>query len=536
MKKIKYIMLLMLLAITFAGCSEVNNWDVDSSTDRLFSSTHVSVVETNPTSVLISYHGIKDATKYVFEFSEGDSMLFNNIVRREEILADTLTPYSKSSNITQTEFQTLFQNLNGSTTYSVRVKGVDGNTKKESKFIGISFKTPNEQIFTDVVPGITGARIYWDSTKEADKIRLGAILKKEDEVSNDTVWMNDYDISSVSNGCLDVKDLNAGTSYIAQIYKGSALRGSYRFGTLGSANGEIIIVSPSDDISALLTSASQPVVTLAFTGGNEYNLGQLDIPENISSLYLSGSIVDGKKAHLLLKNVVFTAPMDRLSMQYVDVDNKLMSAFLIEVNSAAVSKNIDFTGCTIRNIQRSLFRGNNSDAMMEKLNINDCVINNVGSCGYGLINISKLGSLSAINITNSTITEIGDQLMDIRQVINQIKIDKVTIANYDLVLDKMFRIDKQPEEMNVTNCIFTGNNDGQKINSGYKDYSKWLDFSGCYLTKDLIQGDNKFINVRQLDISSDDLFVDPKSGDFHFKTGLNFLGDGKAGDPHWWTK
>lgn len=54
------------------------------------------------------------------------------------------------------------------------------------------------------------------------------------------------------------------------------------------------------------------------------------------------------------------------------------------------------------------------------------------------------------------------------------------------------------------------------------------------MTSDFPEGKTQFFNITHLTQSSEDLFVDPKNGDFHFKEGVVFAGKGKAGDPRWW--
>ena len=65
---------------------------------------------------------------------------------------------------------------------------------------------------------------------------------------------------------------------------------------------------------------------------------------------------------------------------------------------------------------------------------------------------------------------------------------------------------------------------------------RYLSFAGCYLTSDFQENDKKFTDAQILKISSEELFENPKNGNFHFKPEAKFEGDGKVGDPRWWTK
>ena len=64
-----YYILLGIFAFSVIACEEANEWEVDPSHDRLFRSTKFEVKETNPTSALLSFRGVTNATKYVFDFS-----------------------------------------------------------------------------------------------------------------------------------------------------------------------------------------------------------------------------------------------------------------------------------------------------------------------------------------------------------------------------------------------------------------------------------------------------------------------------------
>ena len=106
-----YYILLGVLAFSAVACQEdANDWGIEPGHDRLFRTTEFKVADnTSPTSIMLSYRGITDASKYIFEFSKGDSLEFTNIVKTVEILADTLTPYRQETTAVKTEYRTLFK-------------------------------------------------------------------------------------------------------------------------------------------------------------------------------------------------------------------------------------------------------------------------------------------------------------------------------------------------------------------------------------------------------------------------------------------
>lgn len=82
--------------------------------------------------------------------------------------------------------------------------------------------------------------------------------------------------------------------------------------------------------------------------------------------------------------------------------------------------------------------------------------------------------------------------------------------------------------------MYTGDNNNVKINSGYGNYEGVLDFVGSYMTSELIQDTKPFFNITQLEMSGEEMFVNPRNGDFHLKENIHFSGEGKVGDPRWW--
>lgn len=540
-RRLLYI-LIGILSFTTLSCEDSNNWPIEEGHERLFRSTKFEVIEVKPTYAILSYRGVNNATKYIFEFSEGDSLLFDNIVNTIEILTDTLTPYNKENTAVKTEYRTIFKDLNGTTRYSVRMRAIDENQDLESGYVELFFDTTDEQLFTNATPGTTSVTLQWIENESVTHIEYAELVQtvsgEEDEnVKTDTIWAKPHELSPTEkeNGELVINDLKLGTNYLAYIFKDKVRRGSYRFKTLGSSSGENIQVMPEDDINTLLTEVSSPDVTLSFNNNYIYEINELKIPANIKNLYLSGNVINNKTPKLKISKFVFSSPMENLYLQYIDIESDGNSQFLIEINNENCFENITFEGCYISEIPRSLIRANTDKTSIERININNCFIKNVGLSGYGLLNIGKLKSLGSIIIEKSTLFNIGDQVMDVRLQVDEIRFTQSTFCNYTVNMPKVLRLDKQPKNITVTGVIFTGNNAGGKINSGNGDYTNYLSFAGCYLTSDLIENTRKFNDAKILEISSEELFMDSYNGDFHFNPQVRFEGDGKVGDPRWWT-
>lgn len=191
--------------------------------------------------------------------------------------------------------------------------------------------------------------------------------------------------------------------------------------TLGSSVGETIDVQSGDDINALLASAPVGPVTLAFKGGESYTFGEITVPTNVKALYLAGNVINGQLPQLTATKMTFTAPLGTVKWQNIDLISDGQSQFFIEIGNTNCFSTIAFEGCHISEIPRSLVRLNNGDVEISGITISNCIVKNVALSGYGLFNFGKAKSLKKLVIENSTLCEIGDQLMDVRFVIDEIK-------------------------------------------------------------------------------------------------------------------
>ena len=526
-KAFSYLLPLTSYLFITACSDEVNNWPVDPSYDRLYQTTHFEVDEVMPTSVILKFNGITSATKYVFEFSIDRAEKFDNIVRTDEVKADTLAPFSEGKVITQNEYKKTFEDLGGTTNYSVRVKGIDELTGTESGWNAITFTTPAEQIFTGATPGITDVVMAWQADKVATGIRMSSIIGK------DTTEVSSIELTAAqkASGEALFEGLKPGTTYLAQIMNGEFVRGTWTFSTLGSSKGAAIEVHPGDDVNVLLAEAGADVVTLIFKGGLTYEVGTLTIPETVRELYVSGSLVGGVRAELLIPSVSTAAAMESLNFQYVDVNAQ--AGFWMMLGGDRIIKNFYITGSVFRNINNCILYCD-AEGEIENICIDNSILDHVSTGGWGMFNIPRNTTARNLIVTNTTITDVADQFVDIRIPFDLMKFDHCTFCNFNVGMPKLLRVEAQPREMVMTNMIFAGDNAGQKMNSGWGDYSGWLDFSGCYMTSDFTEDSRKFVNVTHLDYTTDELFVDPRHGDFHVKDDVQFRGKGKAGDPRWW--
>ena len=529
----------LCLALIMVACGEdVNDWGVDDSYARLFTPISMSVVNQTATTIQLQYEGVNDAEQYVFEFSGNGNQDFSNIIRTEVVLADTLKAYTKGNTPAKTKYRILFGDLYGQQSYSVRMKGVNKTKGLESHYISLAFETKAEQIFEKILARVDGAKILWDASKTVTDLQIGRLEKNADG-AQDTTWIQKVDISHITTGVYDLTSLTPGTKYVAKIYNQQILRGVTGFKTLGSAKSKVVHVSPNANVNLLLLQASGDDITLTFDPGNTYELGYVTVPTAIKHLYFAGYEEEGKMPLLHLSKVTLSAQMKTLNFSYVDIDNQGKSTYLLQLNTAFGIDDLSFENATVRNIKNSLLQVSRADVKIGTVNISDCLLNNIGYVDNGLIYVASAGAFETLAISNTTMVDMGKQLMDIRAYVDSISIDQVTFYNSLEVrkpFDQFARFGEKikPRKMAVTNSIIAGPNGGVSMSAGMESYS-FLSFSKSYLTSDLRVGAYPFTKATLLEIPSNELFVDPANGDFHFRSSAKFEGDGKAGDRRWWT-
>lgn len=538
---------LIILCVGWLSCDDnINDWDVDESTKGLFRPLTFEKVENDATTITLRYSKIVNANKYIFEFYK-DNLEFKeeNYVRTDTILADTLTIFANSSTPMRVEYRTIFKKLDGSTQYSVRMKGIS-NSGLASRYLDLAFITAAEQLFDNIETTINSVVLSWKETTDVTHLLLFPLLDASKGTYGDpeTIELTPEDIENQSK---IISDLPSGTSYKVQICNHDVIRGEYVFKTLGLGDGIVISVPESADesdiidMAKLLEGVTASNLTLKFETGKLYNIGSVKIPTVDNILFTSSSTDEGNKPRILIKDIALTSPVESMSFEYISLDGRDEAVYLMGLGSVCFNS-INFEGCTIQNMKRSIIRLTKEGFFISNITFNNSVLSRIGTDGYGLIVVNKDPSmLDQITISNCTLIDMGEQLMELRGAAcrNQVLLENCTIysgADATRDLNRLFRFNSDPQSVEIRNNIFAGPNKNKTITPGYSDY-KYLNFSNNnYITSDMKIGNKKFVEIVQLEQTSDDIFVDPANGDFHIKSGAGFAGEGNAGDPRWWKK
>lgn len=532
------ILMLGIIGIFISSCAKkVNDWDVDPTHQRLFKTLMFNTPRIGATDVEIRYMKIVSADKYIFEFSK-DNLEFNEVVRTVEILADTLTPFAPSTTPTRVEYRTVFDELDGLTGYSVRMKGINMETGEESKYSELFFHTTAEQLFNGMDAYVDRVVMHWQPT---DRVTHVSVL---DPVSNIELQTVQLSTSDKEDGSVEISGLLPGTSYRVSIFNENNERGTRIVKTSGLAGGEIIVVNPGDDIPALVAAAvadGKPNVILMFSGGQTYDLATLTMPSGVNNVSVTGEPDNsGNKPILNISAFRFSDIVyGEVVFENVDIHAVSGSSFLItqDQNGSDVEA-YTFKNCYIERFGNGVVRLNNA-ANVKGIIFDNCILDRIG--GWGVVNVGgSTAVVDSISFNNSTLTDLSTQLMDVRVAIKKIIIENCTFYNQNSGMTQLLRFDtnRLPLQLVTNNNIVAGTNSGARINATSHDHANFglaVSFAGSYRTNELQieRASRDFAEITVFDGTADDLFVDPANRDFHIKSGNGFGGRGTAGDPRW---
>lgn len=530
--------MLAVTALVLSSCEKgFNDWDVDPSHARLFRSLNFETTRIGATDVEIGYTQTVSADKYIFEFSK-DSLEFNEIVKTEEVLADTLTPFAPSTIPARVAYRTQFEGLDGLSGYSVRMKGVDTETGDESKYVELFFRTTAEQLFTSVDIAVNSLTLHWPANEKVTRVIIVDTLSNE---PGRAITLNE---SHTSNGSIKIDDLNPGTVYRVVIFNDDVQRGLMDIRTSGLKDGEIIPVSPGDDIPALVepaVSAGKTNIILMFAGGQTYNLEEVSLPTGLTNVSVTGEPdANGEKPQLNIGSFKLgDTEFGQVIFENVNIQATSDASFLItqEANGSEV-ESYSFINCRIEGYGNGVVRLNNAVAV-GKIDFNNCFVHKNG--GWGVVNVGgSTAEVDSITFQNSTLTDLSTQLMDVRVAVKKIAVENCTFYNQNASMTQLLRFDTNglPLTFVGSNNIIAGTNNGAPINATSHDHANFglaVSFAGSYRTNELEieRASRDFADITVFNGTADDLFVDPAQGDFRIKPNNGFGGRGTAGDPRW---
>lgn len=544
MKIFKYIAgsgaFMLLTSIIGTACTDGNDWNVDSTHDRLFSVTASDIsVSAKPTSAEVSWRLVPDAEYYVMEYST-DS-LYDEIAmggtEHSVILGEDKSIVESPYTIT---------GLQGETKYFLRIKSMS-SAKADSKWTYLekySFKTSAEQILNEVA-SITGESAVLSWTEGAEVTLLKLAEDKDDVEEVDTTYIN-LDAAAVAASSYTLTGLSPKTKYSVSIYNGNVKRGTRTFTTTESypAGYDIVNVTDAEMLNDVFSNPANYIqenggnVVLVFANGSTTDyMGEsmeLTIPAEFKSVIFWGESGDTKPV-FMPKGLSMAGSHDLIRFYNLDLQNASSgSDYIVNFNVEGNVGEILIDNCNIsktRGVVR--VQSDGAKGSIGSINIDNCVLTDIGS--YAIVQTKVSGfTLNSISLSNSTISTVnaGGVLITQQDNVN-ISIDACTFYNCVTSGKSFIDINKMSNvTVDVKNTII-----GQLYSYTSGSTIKATSVKNIATTTNLFTTTDCPYNSgyewgEMLNVSSTELFVNPAEGDFHIQSASQSDVAG-AGDPRW---
>jgi hypothetical protein len=237
MKKMKYLFCLALGAILMASCGDASEELTSVNYARNFAPVGVEAKVRNNTNVELSWTVMAEAAHYIVEVYENDQLEFAGTPIQTLTVLPEEVPYTVTG-------------LMGETWYSFRVKSVDANAVKESKWSTASVETGKEQIFKTVADEDIKAKqvtLRWPAGEAAATITLTP--------GNIEYTVTDADIAA---GAATITGLTPETEYTAVMKRSNGLtRGTIKFTTAIDLAETDILVKEGESIVDAINNAPE---------------------------------------------------------------------------------------------------------------------------------------------------------------------------------------------------------------------------------------------------------------------------------------
>lgn len=515
--------LMLLSAVSFTSCCDDNDWDVDSSHDRMFHTTSLSV-DPKDDRVGVIFDKVPGAVSYQVEINR--DTLYDEI----ELNANGNSIIQELQNSPDTIYD-----LEGTTKYFLRMRtmGENGKVSKWKYLAKYSFKTKSEQIITNIVPSSRSAKVYFNAAKTVDR---AYVYKDEDSIKIDDI--------NFEEGIANVTNLKANTTYRIKMWNGENCRGNMQFKTTEDfPDGyDVITLSVGDDLNAVLAGSASDKVVILMPQGLEYFMpvkadGSYDtpvIPENITSVYFWGAVGETQPIfHARGVNVAGDKGIVRF-YNLTLVNEGTGADYVLNISGSNNIDKIQIEKCTVRDTRGVIRFQSIGGGTVNDITINNCVITNIGS--YGVFNSKdqKLLQIGSLNVTNSTISGVAaGAMLNVHQDGMTVNVDHCTIYNTVQGGKSLIDVNKLtgivPSVNNTLIGPFYGSNGTATIKGcSMKNQSN---VNNTFYTKDVLWNSGyEFGNEIPADYT--DFWTDAANGDFTITVAYRDT-YGQYGDPRW---
>ncbi len=513
MKLFNLYIILAVLGLGLSSCEKDFMKDGDPSFNGTFRPLALKATAIDGTPVTkVEFRTISGVSQYFLEISQ-DSLNFTNPALSDTIKADT----AKGS------VSLLVDRLAGNTRYYFRLRSISADAQlSDSKYANLVFRTPAENLFRNfmtyngvVAPGSLAIR--WTASSTVTDIQ---VVPDGGSASKSAI-----SASEVLAGQKVVSNLQNNTNYTVNLLRGNDVRGSYRIRVEGD-----YFLNTGDDLNAAVSAASSGEVIVLAGDGTFMPTDGFTLKSGVDVTIKGGPGTQKATINLPGKELFkVTASTDINSVKIVNV-NVTNASYLFNINAAGHLGRFSTDDCTFTNLTTAPIRLRSS-FVVDSIVYNNCIFNNVGQNGYGLIMVDGSSKANDIVISNSTINSYGGCMVRYNSTTasNSLLITDCTTYNSFVGGNFVLRVEKGGvSAISISNSIFAYTK--AAITAVSKDISYAV--TNSFKTSDFDDSALPFTGVTTYSSASNVLFTDPASGNFKIKDN-NFNGASTAGDPRW---
>lgn len=513
-KNILKSLFVVILLATVVGCDYDKELIEELPVTREFAPVNLTAFVRNQINVELNWTVDENVSSYIVEFSS-DSLSFDNIVKTVEVLPNELP---------------VLIPMESETFYSIRVKAVSDRGLDDSSWATIRARTLTEQIFLTGDPSDIRAlevTLRWVPGSEVTEISfsLGDITHTITEEEKES-------------GVATITGLTPETEYTATLFNGTRIRGVKTF-TTGIDIGAGILVTPEDDLFQMVADAEEGAILVLEPGDYTEQTGTLTLNKSITIRGLRS--FDKPKLRLNFEIVGGATDVALIDLD-VRGDGEGSSSLtdFLRFTGAGNFNSLLISGSIIHDYARSFVAGNQTDAILQNLIIENSIVYNVFTSGGDFIDFRNSDVLN-VNINTSTFYNVAPARDFLRLddagtstqsgITATILFDQVTIyASSNGSSKRILYVRFQDNEITVKNTLIS-DTEGLYSNQSKTDPNPDFDKNNYFNAPRFYDSSKTVYDDSSTYFTLDPGFVDPSSGDFTITN--QTLIDNNVGDPRW---
>lgn len=508
----KSIILGLLLVGTVTSCGYDTDLIEELSVSREFAPISLTARVRNQTIVELNWTIDDNVDHYVVEISADDP--------------NFTTIFKTVDNVTGDQLPIQIQ-LEGLTLYSIRVKGISDRGLSESTWAVTQAETLSEQIMLPIEPGdiqVIEATLKWEAG-----LNVTHFILQPGDIRYDITDQEKVD------GIATIPGLIGDTTYAATLYNNTKIRGTADFLTeVDPSTGTVI--STTDDLLQEITNAGSGEILLLEPGDYTAYTGTVSLDKSIT---IRGLLSYDKP--IVSNSFEIVDGGTDISFINLELDGKTTLSDVVAFEAAGSYNSLVIKGCNIHDYTRSLIQGHTTDALIQTVTVENCVVTDIISSGGDFIDFRN-SDVFNLNVTTSTFDNCAPDRDFIRiddagsssggiGFTSNVLVESCTlykVANSSSKRIVYVRFDAN--EIEIRNTLITDSPDIDAISDRDQTDEEIIFVNNNYFNAPALTDPSE----TRYDPSATTLdpgFVDPEAGDFTITN--QTLIDNQVGDPRW---